>query len=79
MAAFEDFEFFRTATAPARRTGSRSATPARPERDALRAELERLHLEVERLRARVRRRSWAARLRRLVSQIERLAVRRLAQ
>ena len=66
MAAYEDFEFFRTAkwraahappakhVAPLTPAATPSATPAataEPARDALRAELERLGDEVRRLRA----------------------------
>jgi len=67
MAAYEDFEFFRSESAGARRAPG--APPPRRERDVLRAELERLHLEVTHLRAKVRRRAWPSRLRRLFSRL----------
>ncbi|MBL8842718.1 MAG: hypothetical protein JNL90_14460 [Planctomycetes bacterium] len=73
MAAYEDFEFFRTARsraarmapastvraeAEARAAATRGRSSAAPTpKDALRSELERLHLEVRRLRAHARRRS----------------------
>jgi hypothetical protein len=66
MAAYEDFEFFRTGATSMRRP--RPASP-RIERDTLRAELERLHVEVTHLRAKVRRRDWPKRLARLVRRI----------
>lgn len=72
MAAYEDFEFFRTATWRAARAVPAVATRVEPEalhaatsgrspaaptpKDALRSELERLHLAVRRLRAHARRR-----------------------
>jgi|SoiMethySBSTD1v2_1073268.scaffolds.fasta_scaffold1250092_2 hypothetical protein len=82
MAAYEDFEFFRTAGAGASvaaaprpvRDSARAAGPRAPgsrsghgDRDALRAELERLHLEVTRLRAKVRGRGLGAQIRRLMA------------
>lgn len=72
MAAYEDFEFFRTATWRAARAVPAVAARVEPEplhaaasgrspeahrqKDALRSELERLHLAVRRLRAHARRR-----------------------
>ncbi|MBM4013738.1 MAG: hypothetical protein FJ293_02080 [Planctomycetes bacterium] len=73
MAAYEDFEFFRTTrlmaapAAPRRSTAPTATADSAP--DALRSELLRLNAVVRRLRAhhRVRRgRRWPARLRRLV-------------
>ena len=66
MAAYEDFEFFRTGKTSARR--ARPHSP-RSEREALRAELERLHSEVTRLRAKVRDQHWPDRLRRMMRRI----------
>ncbi len=85
MAAYEDFEFFRTAKwraarrAPAAESGgaaeashatSSPASDPRREKDALRTELEQIHLEVRRLRAHVRRRrTWRKQLGRFVSRL----------
>ncbi len=73
MAAFEDFEFFRTTRLMAAPTAARRTVAPDPvldsAPDALRSELLRLNAVVRRLRAhhRVRRgRRWPARLRRLV-------------
>jgi hypothetical protein len=79
MAAYEDFQFFRTTRGRAASAavaeppaGDALSPPARRRStapDALRAELERLSSELRRLRARqrVRRRArWPTRLRRLV-------------
>ena len=68
MAAYEDFNFFQTATlrAPA---AKRRDLPS-PSRDALRTELERLHLELRSMRKTLdRQRRWRDRLRRLVGYI----------
>lgn len=67
MAAYEDFQFFRAASAPpaARQRGEPS-----PSRDALRGELERLHVELRRMRKTLHRRTrWRDRLRRLMLSI----------
>ena len=68
MAAYEDFEFFRTIR---RRASAPPRDPALTPRDALRSELERLHDEVRRLRAHQRARRRGAllgrSLRRLVA------------
>jgi len=70
MAAYEDFEFFRTSR---RRASAPPRDPAPTPRDALTAELARLHDEVRRLRAHQRARRRGARLgrslRRLVARL----------
>jgi hypothetical protein len=65
MAAYEDFNFFQTATLRAP-VAARRDDPS-PSRDALRAELERLHFELRSMRRTLdRQRRWRERIRRLV-------------
>ena len=72
MAAYEDFEFFRTGDSNAR-TAQPAAIPGEPgepgERNALRDELERLHVEVTVLRAKVHRFAWPGRLARWMRRV----------
>lgn len=70
MAAYEDFEFFRTGSTSAPvATRSPESHVRRGQRDALVAELARLHGEVRRLRSHLHGRTWTSRLRRFVSKI----------
>lgn len=67
MAAYEDFEYFRSGMTSVR--AAPPSSPVRPDRDALHRELARLHDEVTRLRAKVRNGGWPTRLRRLVARL----------
>jgi hypothetical protein len=71
MAAYEDFEYFRTGESKAR---TATATPVpgertRGERNVLRDELERLHDEVTELREKAHRFDWPHRLARWVRRV----------
>ena len=67
MAAYEDFNFFQTATV--RGPSAKRREPS-PSRDALRAELERLHVELRSMRKTLdRQQRWRDKLRRLVGYV----------
>jgi hypothetical protein len=59
MAAYEDFEYFRTGESKAR---TATARPVSGERNVLRDELERLHVEVTVLQEKVHQAGWTHRL-----------------